>query len=103
MATGYDMLNRSMGGRLPEQLGEWRVEGLSLKDMAERLSSDGVKVGAETLRRWCQRAGVPTHRIPAPMPVSSSSAGRVDGAASTTPLDASLAEDPAGGETAVAS
>lgn len=91
MASSFDLVNRAIEGKLPDRLKEMRADGLSLQQMADRFNADGFGTSLETVRRWCQRIGLPTNRVPAAAP---SSAGRGQ---APNPLDAS-GTAPVGGE-----
>lgn len=71
MASSYEMVDNALQGALAERLRVMRADGLSIDQMAEAFGSDGYSVSRETIRRWCDRAGVPTHRVPAPTPDAS--------------------------------
>lgn len=71
MASSYDMVNGALAGGLSDELIRMRAEGLTLDQMSESFRSRGFDISLETVRRWCQRAGVPTHRVPAAMPEAS--------------------------------
>ena len=61
----YDIVDRAIDGGLPARLRAARDRGLSIEEITDDLAADGYAVSRETVRRWCKRAGVPTHRVPA--------------------------------------
>jgi len=65
MASTYEMVNRAMEGGLPTRLKAMREQGLSLQGMADQFAQEGYEVSFETVRRWCAKAEIPTHRVPA--------------------------------------
>lgn len=68
MATSFELVNRAMEGGLAQRLRDLHAEGKSLKEITESFNEDGFDVGLETVRRWCHRIGLPTHRVPAAAP-----------------------------------
>lgn len=65
MASNFELVDRLMEGGLTDRLRSMREQGLSLDDMAKAFTADGYEVSLETVRRWCKKAGIPTHRVPA--------------------------------------
>lgn len=61
----FEMVDKRYEGGLEAHLRALRAEGLSIDQIAASLDADGITVTGETVRRWCRRAGVPTHRVPA--------------------------------------
>ena len=52
-ASLFGPLNALYGGRLCEQLEEWRAAGLTLDAIQERIAAEkGWSPGRETIRRW---------------------------------------------------
>lgn len=64
MASNFDLADRVLDGKLAEHLREQRDAGATLDEMAQHFAAMGVKVSRETLRRWCERLGIP--KTPAP-------------------------------------
>ena len=62
VAGGYEHVDAALMGNLPARLTEWRAQGLSHEEIADRLAADGFRVSGETARRWCKRAGLPGGR-----------------------------------------
>lgn len=67
MATGFDLLNQLMEDKLPDRLRTLRAEGKSMAQISELFKIEGYDVSIETVRRYCQRLGIPTHQVPAPV------------------------------------
>lgn len=65
VATSFDLVNRAMEGRLPDRLRAMRAEGKSMDQISQAFKADGYEVSLETVRRWCQKLGIPTHQVPA--------------------------------------
>lgn len=51
--TIFPLADRIFGGKLAEQLTEWRDQGLSYDSIARELHARGVTTTGETVRRWC--------------------------------------------------
>jgi intein-encoded DNA endonuclease-like protein len=65
VASSYKIANGALKGELPARLRAMRTDGKSLDQMVEAISELGFDVSRETVRRWCDEAGVPTNRVPA--------------------------------------
>lgn len=63
MASTFDLVDRALGGGLAERLRAARASGDSIERITADLDADGFVVSRETVRRWCRKAGVPTHRV----------------------------------------
>lgn len=61
----FEVVDRQYAGGLAEFLKRQRGEGKSIDEISAQLAADGYEVSSETVRRWCHRAGIPTHRVPA--------------------------------------
>lgn len=67
----FEIVDRAHSGKLGDRLRELRRSGLSIDQMTDALAEDGYEVSRETVRRWCDRVGISTARVPAPIPAES--------------------------------
>lgn len=49
----YPLADRILGGDLADRLKAFRANGLSFESIARELSSEGIEVSGETVRKWC--------------------------------------------------
>lgn len=61
----FEVVNQRYEGGLAAHLRQLRADGFSIDEIVAAFEFDGIKVSAETVRRWCHKAGIPTHRVPA--------------------------------------
>lgn len=62
MADSFKLADIGLGGQLEAMLQRWNEQGVSLRDMRDRLGQLGIEVSHEQIRRWCQRVGIDTTR-----------------------------------------
>jgi len=62
MADSFKLADIGLGGQLGAMLQQWNEQGISLRDMRDRLGRLGIEVSHEQIRRWCRRAGIDTTR-----------------------------------------
>ena len=99
MASLFEIVDRAHEGKLDDRLRALRAEGLSIEEMTDAFAEDGYTVSRETIRRWCQRIGLPTNRVPAtPPPGTASPAGRAEGVNPPDTEEPHASGSPAGGE-----
>ncbi len=49
----YPLVDQILGGNLAKTLTDWREEGLTYRQMSDRLKAEhGVDISIETVRRW---------------------------------------------------
>lgn len=68
MASSFELVNRALEGGLADRLRALRADGKSMDQISQTFKADGYEVSLETVRRWCQRLGIPTHQVPALTP-----------------------------------
>ena len=75
MDSSFELLDAIMGGDLGHWLCDRRAAGHSFRRIARDLSGDGVEINGrivkyhvsyETVRRWCERAGIRTTAVMEP-------------------------------------
>ena len=57
-ASTFPLYDRILKGTLTGLLEEWRAEGVTYDEIAERLRGRGVQTTRSTVQRWCAERGI---------------------------------------------